>query len=405
MYHPEVIAHEQATLEKRLGRKLKRYDPAYSWQVEEHLQALWDRDNARLLRPLKREESEFIANEQLLCSIDFDYWCRYAWILADGAMGGGLVRFRPWAAQEILLGVVRQMQREQWEQARKGEPQDGVLLAVPKARQEGVTMLARVLLMHLLTTTPHVLGVTGSVTPEKVMKLWERDIRILEHLPWYMRPSRGAPDIQGEHLTFDRLDSSLLYQEFTQQSSLAAGEQYLVGHMTEVAQSPYPGRFKLDYFPAIPQSWRSVHVLEATPDGRGNWWHQFCLACQKHKERWRLRFIPWYATPEKYRRMPPEGWEPSQVSLLHAQKVWETSTEYVGKQVMLSREQLFWWESTREEHVRDGMLPFFLTNYAGTLEESFQFSGTSIFPPDTIERYRLMTRPPRECYEVIGSRA
>lgn len=412
MYSLKVIEQEQSALEKRLGRTLKRYEPSYSHDVQAHLEVkrqklLVTNTNltpGQIVRAFTKEEQAFVANEQLLCSLDFEYWWRYAWILADGALGGGLSRFKPWNAQVILLKEMARVQWEQYEAAKRGEPQDGVLLAVPKARQEGVTMLARLILMHLLTTTPHVLGVCGSVTEEKVLKLWERDERILTHLPFWLRPSRGAPDIQGQHLTFDKLDSSLLYQEFTQQSSLAAGEQYIVGHMTEVAQAPYPGRFKLDYFPAIPQSWISVHILEATPDGRGNWWHQFCVASQKGKERWKLKFIPWYATPEKYRRVPPEGWQPSQVAELHAKKVWETSEEYVGKQVMLPAEQLYWWETTREEHVRDGMLPFFLTNYAGTLEESFQFSGTSVFSHDVIERYRLMARPPQQCYEVIGSR-
>lgn len=411
MYSTLVIEREQEALERRLGVKLTRYEPSYSWDVEAFLKRKyesWAEDRPDLTpqqayRLLSKEERQFVDNERLLSSLDFAYWCRYAWILADAALGGGLQRFKPWEAQRILLDEMARIEQQQWEQAQRGEPQDGVLLAVPKARQEGVTMLSRVMLMHRLTTGLNVLGVSASVSPDKVLKLWERDERLYQHLPWFLRPSRGNPDIQGEHMTFDRLDSSMLYQEFTQQTSLASGEQYLVGHMTEVAQSPYPARFKLDYFPAIPQSWRSLHILEATPDGRGNWWHKFTTSIKQGKERWRMKFIPWYATAAKYRRVPPAGWQPSQIALLHAQKVWETSLEYVGRQVMLSAEQLYWWESTREEHVRDNMLPYFLTNYAGTLEESFQFSGQSIFSHETVEHYRLGAHVPRECYELIGS--
>lgn len=115
-----------------------------------------------------------------------------------------------------------------------------------------------------------------------------------------------------------------------------------------------------------------------------------------------MKFIPWYTTSIKYRRKPVSGWQPSQVALDHAKKVWETSPEYVGKRVMLTEEQLFWWESTRAEYASKGELAFFLTNYAGTLEESFQLSGKSIFGAELIEHYRLQTLVPPVAYEVTG---
>src|SRR5215831_5016502 len=172
MYHPSVIDREQHVLEKKLGLKLTRYEPGYSQDVQAHLQGLWSPDTG-LSRQLTKDESAFVTNERLLCSIDFHYWARYAHILADASCGGGLQRFVPWESQSVLLDTLAQMELDQYEQSLRGEPQDGLLLAVPKARQEGVTMLARLLLMHVLTTTPHTLGICGSVDKDKVMKLWE----------------------------------------------------------------------------------------------------------------------------------------------------------------------------------------------------------------------------------------
>jgi hypothetical protein len=135
-------------------------------------------------------------------------------------------------------------------------------------------------------------------------------------------------------------------------------------------------------------------VLESTAYGRGNFWHDFTERVRKgYSPRWRYVFIPWYAEPEKYRRQPPDDWKPSEVSLLHAQKVHDTSPEFVGHTVMLAKPQLYWWESTRAELQKGNNLAFFLTNYCASPEESFQHSGQSAFGPELLEDLRLHARP------------
>lgn len=410
MYHPDVIAREQAQLERRLGLKLIRQPPEVSWEVAEHLGKRWKeaqsagQDLDKFLTPLERQ---FITNERLLCTLDFHYWCRYAWIMPDASVsdGSGLVRFVPWEAQSLLLDTIARMELAQYDASQRGDPQDGILIMVPKARQEGITMLARILLMHRLTTAPYTLAITATENEDKRLSLWNRDERILSNLPFWLQPERTAPDLQGVRTTFGYLDSWILYQDYQQESSLAAGEQFLVGHMSEVAQGPpyyISAMMTLQYFPAIPQSWRALHLLESTPNGRGDWWHQFAMSAYSGTERWRLQFIPWYAAGFKYRRIAPPGWQPSQIALDHAAKVEETSPEYLGRRVTLTREQLYWWESTREEYRRKGELTFFLTNYPATLEESFQFSGTSVFSYDVIEHYRAQAKLPGGSYEITG---
>jgi hypothetical protein len=173
-------------------------------------------------------------------------------------------------------------------------------------------------------------------------------------------------------------------------SELAQGDQIAVDRFME-----------LDYFPAIPQSWRTLHILESTPAGQGGWWHPFILANYRSRGRWKVVFVPWYINPFKYRRIPPDGWTPNDHSILHAQKVRETSPEYLGRVVELNKSQLYWWETTREEYKKKGSLTFFLTNYPATLEESFQHSGNSIFDIDTIDYYRNRTKPPGGTYQIM----
>jgi len=403
MYSLAVTALEQSALESRAGVKLVRYDPDYSWAVEARLAQLWHPTKG-LLRSLTREESDFIRNERLFSALDFNYWTRYAWLLPDAAVGeGDLIRFTPWPSQSLILDECARLEELSYEQYQRGSPQDGVLIAIPKARQEGISIIAALLKMHRVSTSPFTLAVTASENLDKRTALYQRDERVHQHLPWWLQPERTEPDIINERLTFGKLDSSILYQDYAQKSSLAAGEQYLIGHLSELAQGDqiYVDKLmELDYFPAIPQSWRTCHLLESTPAGQGGWWHPFIMANYSGRGRWKVRFVPWYINPFKYRRVAPEAWSPNDHSLLHAAKVRETSPQYLGREVSLTREQLYWWETTREEYRKKGSLTFFLTNYPATLEESFQFSGGSIFDYETIDYYRNRTRAPGGAYQI-----
>lgn len=399
MYSPKVVEQEQALVEQRTGVKLTRYDPDYSWAVEEHL--------GTEPRTLTKDELAFVRNERLLSSLDYRYWTRYCWIMPDAAVSeGNLVRFTPWDSQELLLGALAERELEQYTAYNAGEAQDGNLLAVPKARQEGASIFSATIKMHRACTNPYVLSMTATENEDKRTSLYQRDLRIWERLPWWLRPERTEPDRINERMTFGKLDCALLYEDYAQKSSLAAGEQYLIGHMSEVAQGDQvyiEKLMELDYFPAIPQSWRACHILESTPAGMGGYWHPFIMDAQKGRGRWRVKFIPWYATGFKYRRTPPAGWQPTEHSLAHAKKVEETSGAYMGRTVTLTKDQLYWWETTREEYKSKGNLVYFLTNYPATLEESFQFSGTSIFDIETLDYYNTLTCNPGGCYEITGA--
>ena len=87
------------------------------------------------------------------------------------------------------------------------------------------------------------------------------------------------------------------------------------------------------------------------------------------------------------------------MSLLHAQKVHDTSAAMVGHTVMLPRENLYWWESTRQAYKDGSKLNFFYTSYAATPEESFQHANVSAFAADFLEDMRLRTHP-GQTYEI-----
>jgi hypothetical protein len=397
MYSPIIVAQRQAELEKRTSIKLLRHsiDEIVSWV--EHL----DIRRARLaakhrLKPeevtlahLNSEEREFVRNELLLSSIDFDYWSRrYCFILQDAAVGGGLHRLVPWGPQVILAKHIAALEEEQVPAFARGEAVKGILIALHKARQLGATAYCRALIMHRLVTQTHLLAVTASVDDTKVLAIQERDERILNNLPWWMQPHLGYAE-KGLHMYFDRLDTKLQYQTLVQKSGLAQGEQYALGHITEAASDPYGGTgLQNDYVPAIPQAPWVLHVMETTAQGRNNWWRFFVEETRKGFSRWHLVFIPWYAEPRKYRLQPPAGWKPTAEAMKHGEIVYRTSKEYTGQQVVLSRENLYWWEFNRADALRNGKLNIFLTNYCATIEESFQHTTTSVFPPELLAYYR-----------------
>ena len=359
-------------------------------------------DDGQLARPLTADESAFIRNERLLSAVDYLYWAeRYSTLKLDG---GGLGTLKFWESQRILLAIVAKAEVEMWEAADRGEPVDGILLCCHKARQLGLTAIMRSLTMHRMTLHHHQRALAGSVDEDKIQELYDRDKDILDNLPWWLRPTVGA-DEKRQHLSFERLGTRLLYQASAQKSGVGQGRQFELGHLTECASWLYPDTIEYDYFPTIPQSTNALVGLESTANGRGNWWHDFVNRVRAgHSRRWRFVFIPWYAEVSKYRAAPPDRWRPSEVSLLHAQMVYDSSPEFLGRHVMLSPQQLYWWESTRAEHLRASKLNIFLSNFCATVEESFQHAQVSVFSPETLEALRLHTAPGLP-YELVTKEA
>jgi len=393
LYSQRITDENLQRLESHLNFPLVRVDLGRCLDIIEHLKRLWKDDETGLRRPLTTEEKKFILNEQLVSQLDFRYWTeRYCFIQRDGAVGGGVGRMEMWESQIILLNAIAACEERDTDALRNDATADGALIVDHKDRQIGHTMLSRALCMHRLTTHPHTRGMAASVDEDKVLELYDRDKLIWSSLPWYLKPQLGF-DVKGEHLYWDRVNSRLLYQQGKQQSGLGQGRQFDVSHITEVASLPYPAMLEHDFFPALPQSPYTLCILESTAQGRRNYWHDLTERVRKHRTaRWVYCFVPYYAERRKYRRTPPVGWTPSDLTMMHAKKVYETSREFVGQDMLLSKETLYWYETTRAEYQDSGKLNLFLTNYAATPEESFQHTNLSAFSTEVIERLRLGTR-------------
>lgn len=386
MYSAKTVERDTAKLHDALHLDLIRYDIPVVQQRKVDLAKLVNEDG-EFLRALTVDEKAFIRNEQLLCAIDFHYWLqRYAHLLLDQ---GGLGSFsEPWESQLILLRVIADLEDKMVEAAQRGEPVDGILIYLHKARQLGATAIGRAISVHAMIARKHTRAMAASVDEDKVLELYDRDKLIIDNLPFYLKPSIGF-DEKAQHIFLDKLGSRVIYQLGTQKSGLGQGRQFDVSHLTECASWPYPGIIEHDWMPTIPQSLRAFALLESTAQGRGNWWHQSVKKLEQHRlRRWHLVFIPWYAEARKYRATPPTDWVPSEEAMAHGQRIMETSARYVGKQVVLTPAQLYWWQSTRDEYYASNNLAVFYTNYCATIEESFQHRTKSMFAYDVLEYYR-----------------
>lgn len=395
MYSLKITDRNLLTLESTLGFPLVRIDAPRVEEIAEHLQSLWNPDDkdGGLKRLLTTEERHFIRNERIVSQQDFRYWAeRYCTIQKDGVEGGGIGKLRLWESQEVLLDRIAKCEERDVEALAHGDTADGALIVDHKDRQVGHTMLARALSMHRLTTVPYTRGMAASIDEDKVQELYDRDKLIYDSLPWYLKP-KITFDVKAEHLYFAAVNSRLLYQQGKQQSGIGQSRQFDVSHVTEVASLPYPYMLDHDFFPGLPQNPYTLCILESTAQGRRNYWHDFTERVRRGRTtRWVYCFVPYYAEPKKYRRTPPAGWSPSDLTMMHAKLVYDTSREFVGQDILLSKETLYWYETTRREYQDAGKLNLFLTNYAATPEESFQHTTMSAFPTELIEKLRLETR-------------
>lgn len=412
MYSRSVTERHLEKIEESLKIKLHRYTQEESWEISEYLtnlnaqKKLYD-PKGNFTRP---DYAAFVRNERILFQQDFFYALRYMTIERDGVEGGGIGRFSEtfWESQRVLLDLISKVEERNIDQYEHGYPCDGILICDNKGgRQLGHTMIGRAIITHRLVGWPHTRGMSASVDEDKIMELYTRDKLIIDNLPFFMKPTgwdeQTGYDKKGEHIQFgDEHGSRILYQHGKQQSGIGTGRQFDVNHNTEVSQWPYPRQLELDFFPTLPQHPYTFSLQETTPQGRKNWWFIWSEKVRRGRiPRWSYLYIPFYAEPKKYRRKPPEGWKPNESTLQMAWKVYNTSVEFVGKQITLSREQLYWWETSYNEAQENNSLNLFLSNYSYTPEMSFQHTTQSAIRVDVLDWMR-QTSTEGAIYEVEG---
>lgn len=400
MYSERIVEKNLARLHDTLGIDVVRYDDGTLDDMTAHLVSLvkeYDKKTGQPVEWVRRptqQEWAYINNERVVCKYDFDYfsrrYCKIQIVSEDGAPVGvdRLGKYGWMGTQEALLRRIRKDEEDMYDEFERGGSIFGLLYFVHKARQTGFTALARMMEKQRVFLWPDTMALAASENLEMVQELYRRDKRLFENMPWFLRPAIKY-DTKDEQLEFDGVNTVTLYHQGNQKGGLGTGKTISVAHLTECAlwdrsaANHYDNTRKIldDLYPAIPRSLNTLYIMESTAMGIGGFWYDQVELIRNGDSRFKLFFAPWYATT-KYSENPPFGWEPNDYTVHVADTVRDTSYEYIGHTMELTRAQMYWYERTMAEHT--GRLFTFFSNYPNTIEESFQNSGDCAFTPELL---------------------
>lgn len=399
MYSPSLVAIARGKIERTLAEQLPRGLREYSVaEVQEFNEVRFrglfkDRDKFKNpiqpTRDLTREEQAFVLNERILGKIDWRYFAeRYCTINLAGQTLGPL--FPLWESQAVFLSYIADIEREN---ADTGYP-DGICIDVLKARQMGLSTMSESIIAHRLVTHGQVNGLLASDVPDNSNFLYDMFERVVDNLPWYMRPTI-TERVKNDEMVFGTqsrlmMAASKSTRGADRSENSGAGKKGQIGrgktlslvHLSEIATWTNPGQIDTSLEPGIPITPFTFWVLESTAQGMGskNWWYQDWQLAKGGKSRRRAVFIGWYMEPSKYSLPASGGWVPSAETLSVAKRIEETSPRWMkGRAYRPTRDQLFWYEKTRAEKTAKGKLEEFLQEYPADDEEAFQMSGRTIF--------------------------
>lgn len=366
---------------------------------------------AEWVREPSKQEWDYINNERIMCKYDFRYFAnRYAKIQIvrpDGSPVGvdrlgkhGFMR-----TQEALLARIQSEEERMYDAFDHGESVLGLLFFVHKARQTGFTALIRIMEKQRTFFWPDTMALAASENLEMVQELYRRDKVLYSNMPWFIRPSIRY-DTKDEQLEFAEINTVTLYHQGNQHGGMGTGKTISVAHLTECAlwdrsaASHYVNTRKIldDLYPAIPRSLNTLYVMESTALGIGGFWYDQVELIRNGKSRFKLFFCPWYAADMKYAETPPTGWYPGDYVQHVADVVRDTSFEYLGYTMELTRQQMYWYERTMDEH--EGRLFTFFSNYPTTIEESFQNSGDCAFSYELLAELQKGIGPLHGAYDL-----
>ena len=408
MYSP-VIA------EKRLNRVVDAvreadpsFDPEPTPQEEARarmtqLQGLCEEGGA-LLRPLRPEEERWILNELVLSKASFEYWAtRYTLIKTKDTTSTPL--FPLFESQAIILDRIGKIE----EQCHSGERLDGILVAILKARQLGASTLSEAMLGHRSFLYGNTTALIAADVPAQSAYLFNMLERIYDNLPWWMQPEQKYREKDAQ-LYFNQTDSLILVESGKsvrggntlgqERGQMARGKTIPLAHLSEISTWENAGQIDDSLMPAIPRHPRTLAIFESTARGRGNEWHDMWLVACRGIGRIAPIFIPWYGESRTYVARAPDGWNPSELALAHAERALDVSARWCGKTIRLTRDQLFWWETTRAEAKEKRRLHTFLAEYCADPNEAFQNTGQSVFPFEVLHDIRQRIKKPLALVEV-----
>ena len=414
MYHERLIAaREKQLLQLPAIRALfpggvPSYSREDSAQFTAQLSEVRGEDGI-LKRKLAPDEETFLAATRLRITFDAPYFLeRFVYIDEEGH---GLRPLYPlWESQKCALNRIAQIELSRVVEKHP----DGILINNLKARQLGMSTFAEALVAHRILTRTHTRALAGADVEGQAAYLFSMVSRIYDNLPWFLRPERTT-NVRGKEMAFS--NGSFLrtawgkstrgeLQEVAgrQKGHIGRGQTFSVVHISELSTWDNPSQLDDALLPAIPMSPLTFVFFESTAKGAGNWWHQQWLAAEEGSGRFLNLFIPWGVEPSKYSIPAPVDWEPSETTLQQARKAESIWPKYIGYSITLTRDQLYFYETTRAYYAKKGDIAKFFEEYASDPEECFLYSGKSVFTLEQLEQIDQKAKPLIDVWKVEPAR-
>jgi hypothetical protein len=415
MYAPSVIERrEQAVLadnpliQAYFPSGIPRYSVQECWDRSKALENAVD-EEGNIIRVLTDDENRFMAGERVRVAFDAPYCLeRYAWI--DDSGHGLKPLFPLWESQAFLLRMLANLEIKH---INEGHP-DGLLLNVLKIRQVGITTLGVNLVAHRLLTRPYIRALVGSDMEAQAAYLFRMAERTYRNFPWWLKPKQVAYN-KNREMMFDthselrtawgKSTRGALQEVGGKKGNIERGRTYATFHISELATWDNPDQLDSALLPGIPVFRDTLGLLESTAELSDDWWHKHWRTSAAGTGRFRNLFIGNYAVPSKYSIPAPAGWAPSDSTKAWALKAEAESPQWCfGETIRPTKDQQYWYESTRAFYEAKDKLHEFLKEYPSDPEECFQYAGTSIFTIGELARIDEQAKSAVDIWTVEPSR-
>jgi hypothetical protein len=408
MYDPAVIAEKEAYILGSMRSLFPSGFPEYALADRRALTAqiaqAYDPEAKALTRTLSAEEQAFIvmAQVRILQNVPF-FLETFCYIDEEGH---GIRPLYPlWGSQQFALKKIGQIEAEH----ARSRSLDGILVNFLKVRQVGISTFGAALVAHRILTQPNIRAIVGSDTEEQAKYLFRMIERIHANLPYFLQPTILS-HLSGREMVLSNGSSiktawgkttrGALQEVGGKKGNIERGRTNSVVLISELATWDNPEQLDSSLLPGIPINEKTLVLFESTAELAGDWWHQHYLAAEEGAGRFQNAFISW---PIKYSMPAPADWRPCEETLAVAASIERDSPRW-GYPLTLTRDHLYWYETTRAYYVSKNQLHTFLKEYPSNPEECFQYAGQSVFSLDELAQIDQQAKKLLDVWAVEPSR-
>ena len=346
-----------------------------------------DHDKAR--QYLSKADNDWIDEEFVHCMQDTRYFLSNYYAIKTEEKGfQGLYPF--WDSQEIIHDEFRKMERLYGK----------VRAMIDKARQMGSSTYVGGEIFHKTIFTEHINTHVVAQDADQSRFIFDMYTGALDFLPWWMRPRIRYAEA-GKFMDFDEKDDTLrelrpglktrIYVDNGNKPTGAGrGKTFKRAHLSELAFWDNPSQLTKALFPTMNAA-DGFYVMESTPNGRNDAWHNLWRKAEAGKIDWHPIYIPYYRRDKTYFLPLAKGevFEPNAEELELRLQVLRKEAYYIKD------ETLNWARHKKEEFIAtDGDDKMFSQEYSSNAEESFQTSAITAYGRTLINRLSKRTINP-----------